>query len=70
MRQPHEQVILEAHADEIRVLELAGALTFAAMDYVCRQLDLARVQPMLLIIDFGRVSTSKYPPAEPGALRR
>ena len=57
MRQPHEQIILEAHADELRVLELAGALTFATMDYICRQVDLARVQPMFLVIDLGRVST-------------
>jgi glutaminase len=57
MRQPHEQTILGAHPDEIRVLELAGALTFASMDYICRQVDLACVQPMFLVIDLGRVST-------------
>jgi glutaminase len=57
MRQPHEQTILDAHADEIRVLELAGALTFATMDYISRQVDLARVQLVFLVIDLGRVST-------------
>ena len=57
IRQPHEQKILDAHADDIRVLELAGALNFANMDYICRQLDLARAQPAFLVIDLGRVPT-------------
>lgn len=57
MRQRHEQEILDAHGDEIRVLELAGALTFATMDHISRQVDLARVQPMFLVIDLGRVPT-------------
>ena len=52
-----EQKILDAHADDIRVLELAGALNFANMDYICRQLDLARAQPAFLVIDLGRVPT-------------
>ena len=37
-RQPHEQQILEEHHDEIRVIELVGALTFATIDYVSRRL--------------------------------
>ena len=57
MRQPHEQTILDAHADEIRVIELAGALTFANMDYISRQLALTRAQPIFLVIDLARVST-------------
>ena len=57
MRQPHEQEILDAHAGEIRVLELAGALNFANMDYISRQLDLARARPVFLVIDLGRVPT-------------
>jgi len=57
MRQPHEQTILETHADAIRVLELAGALTFATTDYICRQIAPAHAPPMLLIIDLGRVPT-------------
>jgi len=56
MRQPHEQTILDAHADEIRVLELAGTLTFANMDYVSRRLfDPAR--PVFLVLDLSRVSS-------------
>ena len=57
MRQPHEQKILDAHAGDIRVLELAGALNFANMDYISRQLDFALAQPLFLAIDLGRVST-------------
>ena len=38
-RQPHEQQILEERHDEIRVIELVGALTFATIDYVSRQLS-------------------------------
>lgn len=56
MRQPHEQTILDAHADEIRVLELAGTLTFANMDYISRRLfDTAR--PVFIVLDLSRVST-------------
>ena len=56
MRQPHEQTILDAHAGEIRVLELAGTLTFANMDYISRRLfDSAR--PVFLVLDLGRVSS-------------
>jgi glutaminase len=57
MRQPHEQAILDAHADDIRVLELTDALTFANMDYISRQLDFARAQPVFLVLDMRRVPT-------------
>ena len=39
------------------MLELAGALNFANMDYISRQLDFALAQPLFLAIDLGRVST-------------
>ena len=37
-RRPREQHILDEHHSEIRVIELVGALTFANIDYVTRQL--------------------------------
>ena len=37
-RQPHEQQILDEHHSDIRVIELVGALNFAAIDYVTRRL--------------------------------
>jgi glutaminase len=57
MRQPHEQAILDAHAEDIRVLELTDALTFANMDYISRRLDFARTQPVFLVLDMRRVPT-------------
>ncbi len=54
-RQPHEQQILDDRHSDIRVIELVGALNFAAIDYVTRQ---ARHEPPnapLLILDFRRV---------------
>ena len=54
IRQPHEQVILDDHYQEIRVIELVGAMTFANVDYVSRQLA-TRPRPDLLIIDMRRV---------------
>ena len=53
-RQPHEQVILDDHHQDIRVIELVGALTFANMDYVTRRLA-ERARPALFIIDLRRV---------------
>jgi len=56
-RQPHEQRILEASPGAIRVLELAGKLSFATVDYVTRRLaDPARV-PDFVILNLHRVST-------------
>ena len=37
-RQPHEQQILDERHSDIRVIELVGALNFAAIDYVTRRL--------------------------------
>jgi glutaminase len=52
-RQPHEQRILDAHHEDIRVIELVGALSFATIDYVTRQFG-TRPSTQLLIVDFRR----------------
>src|SRR5450631_3312536 len=52
-RQTHEQAILDDHHQDIRVIELVGALTFANMDYVTRRLA-ERARPALFIIDLRR----------------
>jgi glutaminase len=54
-RQPHEQHILEERRDEIRVIRLVGALSFAAIDYVSRRLTDKQPKAQLLILDFRRV---------------
>jgi len=56
IRRPHEQEILDVHYQDIRVIELVGALTFSNADYVSRQFS-AAVRPDLLIIDLRRVPT-------------
>jgi glutaminase len=53
-RQPHEQDILDAHVQDIRAIELVGALSIGSVDYISRQIA-ARTQPRLLIIDLRRV---------------
>ena len=37
-RKPRDEEILKAHHDDVRVIELVGALTFATIDYVSRRL--------------------------------
>lgn len=54
-RQPHEQQIIDQHYAEIRVLELVGALNFAAIDYITRRLFDKQSHASLLILDFRRV---------------
>src|SRR5471030_687698 len=54
IRQPHEQAILDEHYQDIRVIELVGALTFSNVDFVSRQFASA-VRPDLLIVDLRRV---------------
>src|SRR6202166_503028 len=54
-RQPRDQQILEEHHDDVRVIELVGALTFATIDYVSRKL--AEKATPLLIVDFRRVAS-------------
>jgi glutaminase len=55
-REPHEQQILDERHREIRVIELVGALGFADIDYVSRQLA-REPRPQLQVIDFRRVPT-------------
>jgi glutaminase len=62
-RQPHEQTILNDHYQDIRVMELVGALTFANTDYVTRRLA-ERARPALFIINLRRV-----PAVTEGAMR-
>ncbi|MGZ3410062.1 MAG: glutaminase A [Xanthobacteraceae bacterium] len=54
-RRPPEQRILDEHHREIRVVELVGALTFANIDYVTRQIVRDARWPQFMIIDFRRV---------------
>jgi len=54
-RLPDDEKILEKHHEDIRVLELVGAHSFATMDYVSRRLA-HRLAP-LLILDFRRVAS-------------
>ena len=55
IRQPTELVILEANAASIHILELAGALSFATIDYLSRRLAAKAALPEFLILDFHRV---------------
>jgi glutaminase len=54
-RQPHEQQILDERHGDIRVIELVGALNFAAIDYITRRLANEPPNAPLLILDFRRV---------------
>ena len=53
-RQPHEQKILNAHENAVRVLELTGALSFANIDLISRRIP-NKPLPLVLILDFSRV---------------
>jgi glutaminase len=54
-RRPHEQRILAAHHQDVRVMELMGTLTFSKVDYISRQLA-ARPRPQFIIFDLRRVA--------------
>lgn len=54
-RRPDEQRILAAHHHDVRVIELAGTLTFANIDYVSRQLA-SGPRPQFVIFDLRRVA--------------
>lgn len=54
-RRPDEQRILAANHDDVRVIELAGTLTFANIDYVSRQLA-SGPRPQFVIFDLRRVA--------------
>jgi glutaminase len=54
-RQPADRMILENQGDQARVVELAGALSFVATDYVSRLVSSSGSSGML-IFDFRRVA--------------
>jgi glutaminase len=54
-RQNFELKILQERSSDIRVIELVGALSFAAMDYVSRRITAEEPYAQLLIMDFRRV---------------
>ena len=54
-RRPHEQKILAAHHQDVRIVELVGTLTFSNVDYVSRQLA-AQPRPHFIIFDVRRVA--------------
>ncbi|MFG1296581.1 glutaminase A [Xanthobacter variabilis] len=56
-RQQREDEILAACPGAIRVLELAGKLSFASMDYVSRRLADPGMVPEFLILNLHRVTT-------------
>jgi glutaminase len=55
-RRPHEQKILAAHHQDVRVIELMGTLSLSNVDYVARQL-VAKPRPQFVIFDFRRVTS-------------
>lgn len=54
-RPPREQAILEAHHEAGVILELAGSLSFANVEYVSRRIGSLRPRLRHLILDFRRV---------------
>jgi glutaminase len=54
-RRPHEQKIIAAHHQDVRIIELVGTLTFSNVDYVSRQLA-AKPRPNFIIFDLRRVA--------------
>ena len=54
-RRPHEQKIIAAHHQDVRIIELVGTLTFANADYVSRQLA-GKPRPQFIIFDLRRVA--------------
>src|ERR1700744_3061231 len=54
-RQPHEQKVLAAHHQDVRIIELMGTLTFANIDYVSRQLAFCP-RPAFIIFELRRVA--------------
>ena len=55
-RRPHEQRILAAHHQDVRVIELVGTLSLSNVDYVSRQLA-AKPRPQFVIFDLRRVTS-------------
>jgi glutaminase len=56
VRRPHEQKILAAHHQDVRVIELVGTLSFSNVDYVSRKLA-AKPRPQFVIFDLRRVAS-------------
>lgn len=56
-RRQEELNTLQEHHDEVRIIELIGALTFATMDYVSRALVVSSSNLKYLILDIRRVPT-------------
>jgi glutaminase len=54
-RRAQERKILAAHHNDVRVLELAGTLSFSNVDYVSRQLR-GKPRPQFVIFDLRRVT--------------
>jgi glutaminase len=54
-RLPRDQQILEEHHEDVRVMELVGAHSFATIDYASRRL--AEKPAPLLILDFRRAAS-------------
>src|SRR6201995_2755012 len=55
VRRVHEQNILAAHHQDVRVIELVGTLSFSNVDYVARQLA-TKPRPQLVIFALRRVT--------------
>src|SRR5580700_1589311 len=55
VRRPHEQKILAAHHQDVRVIELVGTLSFSNVDYISRELA-KRPRPHFIIFDLRRVT--------------
>jgi glutaminase len=55
IRRRHEQRILAAHHQDVRIIELVGPLTFSNVDYISRQLA-AKPRPQFVIFDLRRVA--------------
>ena len=55
-RRSHEQEILAAHHQDVRVIELVGTLSLSNVDYVSRQLA-GKPRPQFVIFDLRRVSS-------------
>src|ERR1700716_3392917 len=55
-RRPDEQNILDAHYQDVRIIELMGTLSFANIDYISRQIA-AKPRPLFIIFDLRRVAS-------------
>src|SRR3982075_1507822 len=56
VRRAHEQNILHAPYQDVRIIELMGPLPFANIDYISRQIA-AKPRPLFIIFDLRRVAS-------------